>query len=315
MNINVKDYLLVSKMTELKPSMILRYYTPENDKHYTAIVIKNEKILSVKVAGQKDRTIYDSLIHWLATLPGTVTISDLDIQERNPTSFNKDIITLKDIAPNYDLLRFLLTYEAYALKNSLVSTKNTYNLETRTYVMDSEGNLHPVKYNRHLQKLYSEHHDKFGSSLEEIGFPQNADIYVKVRGVYYNDGRYRDWSFDKAKFPFTHTDYESFYDAKIAFIFCPILAYAWANDDHYHTLITNYLKDEGYYVYTRFFRNPYTDSIFYSSLYKNLEANLVVVQAAFREVIVQNYKPLGIAKIPFKESDDVILGEIKTILE
>ncbi len=305
-------------MSTFEPYTMLRYFTDENGKHYTATILKNNKILSLKVAGEKDKTVYDTIDSWLLSLPGSVTISDLDIQERI-TSIKiskKDTITLKDIAPNYDLLRFLLTYEAYSLKNSLVSTKNTYNLETRTYVMDGEGNLHPVKYNRHLQKLYSEHHDKFGSTLEEIGFPQNTNIYVKTPGIYYNGNRYRDWSLDRAKFPFTRTDYESFYDAKIAFVYCPILTYAWANNDHYHTLITNYLKEEGYYIYTQFFRSPYTDdSIFYSSLYKNLEANLVTVQPVFKEVIVQNYKPLGFVKIPFKESDDIILEEIKTILK
>lgn len=305
-------------MTELKPSMILRYYTGENNKHHTAIVLKNEKILSVKVAGEKDKTIYDSLIHWLASLPGAVTISDLDIQEREyfpkPPSSKKTTITLKDIAPNYDLLRFLLTYEAYNLKNSLVSTENTQRFETRTYVQDAEGNLHPVKYNRRLQKLYSEYHDKIGSTLEEIGFPQNADIYVKVRGAYYDNRKYNDLSFDKAKFPFTYVDYESFYDSKIAFVCCPIISYVWENDNHYHTLITNYLKEEGYYVYTQFFRSPYTDSIFYSPIYKYLEGNIVVIQPSWKEVVVQNYKPIGIARIPLKGSDDIILREIKVIL-
>jgi hypothetical protein len=81
-------------MTELKPSMMLRYFTNDLGKHYTAVVLKNEKILSLKKAGEKDKTIYDSLIHWLATLPGTVTISDLDIKEREtspkaPTSLKK----------------------------------------------------------------------------------------------------------------------------------------------------------------------------------------------------------------------------------
>jgi hypothetical protein len=310
-------------MTELKPSMMLRYFTNELGKHYTAVVLKNEKILSLKRAGEKDKTVYDSLIHWLATLPGTVTISDLDIKEREsspkaPTSLKKDTITLKDIAPNYDLLRFLLTYEAYCLKNSLASVTNIYKFETRTYVKDAEGNLHPVKYNRHIQKLYSEYHDKIGSSLEELGFPRDAEIYVRVPGVYYENRRYRECSMDKAKFPFTYQDYESFYDAKFAFICCPILNYVWGNDDddeHRHTLITNYLKKEGYYIYTQFFRHPYTDSIFYSSLYKYLEANIVVVQPSFKEVLVQNYKPIGLVRIPFKDSDEVILGEIKTILE
>jgi hypothetical protein len=307
-------------MTELRPSMMLRYYPAEQGKHYTAVVLKNEKILSVKAAGQKDKTVYDSLIHWLATLPGTVTISNLDIKERGTPYLNKDTITLKDIAPNYDLFRFLLTYEAYCLKNSLVSIKNTYKFETRTYVKDAEGNLHPVKYNRRLQKLYSEYHDKFGSSLEEIGFPQDAEIYVRVPGVYYENRRYREWSMDKAKFPFTYQDYELFYDAKFAFVCCPILNYAWGvyddNDNkHRHTLITHYLKEEGYYIYTQFFRNSCVDSIFYSPLYKNMEANLVVIQPSIKEVLVQNYKPLGFVKIPFKESDDIILGEIKTILE
>jgi hypothetical protein len=47
-------------------------------------------------------------------------------------------------------------------------------------------------------------------------------------------------------------------------------------------------------------------------MYKYLEGNLVVVQPNFKDVIVYNYKPLGLLKIPF--SDDVI-GELKAILE
>jgi hypothetical protein len=42
---------------------------------------------------------------------------------------------------------------------------------------------------------------------------------------------------------------------------------------------------------------------------------MVVVQPNFRDVIVYNYNPIGFIKIPFKESDDVILGELKEILE
>ena len=53
----------------------------------------------------------------------------------------------------------------------------------------------------------------------------------------------------------------------------------------------------------------------YSSLYKYLEANLVVVQPDFKGVIIQNYKPLGFTRIQFKESDAIILEEIKTILK
>lgn len=307
-------------MTELKPNMMLRYFTNDLGKHHTAVVLKGEKILSLKRAGEKDKTIYDSLIHWLASLPGTVTISDLDIKEREtvlktPTALKKDTISLKDIAPNYDLLRFLLTYEAYSLKNSLISTENTYKLETRTYVQDAEGNLHPVKYNRYLQKLYSEYHDKFGSTLQEIGFPEGADIYVKVKGVYYDNRRYREWSFDKAKFPFTHTDYESFYNSKFAFVVCPVLYYAWGDDDYYHKLVTNYLKENGYYIYTQFFRITYRDSIFFNKHFKYLETNMIVVQPSFNEIIAHNYNPLGFVRISLKESDKIILDELKTILE
>jgi hypothetical protein len=274
----------------------------------------------LKAAGQKDKTIYDSLIHWLASLPGTATISDLDIQEQNtipkpPSSKGIDALILKDIAPNYDLFRFLLTYEAYSLKNSLCSTQNIYTFETRTYVQDSEGNLHPVKYNRRLQKLYSEHHNKFGNTLEEIGFPVGADIYVKVPGVYYNNKQYKDWSFDKAKFPFTIANYESFYDAKFAFVCGPIISYAWGNNDYQYKMITNYFNKKGYYIYTQFFRTPSTDSIFYSSIYKYLECNIVVVQPSYKEIIVQNYKPLGFTKIPLKESDESILEEINNIIQ
>lgn len=311
-------------MTELSCSTMLRYFTGENGKHYSAVVIKDNKILSLKKAGEKDKTIYESLIHWLATLPEGVTISDIDIKERDyipktPSSLKKTTITLKDIAPNYDLLRFLITYEAYSLKNSLISAENVQKLKTHTYVKDAEGDLHPVKYNRRLQKLYSEHHDKIGSNLEDIGFPKDSEIYVSVPGIYYNK-RYVDWSFSKAKFPFTHTDYESFYDAKFAFVVSPILKYMWSNDtmsdeSYYHNLICNYLKEDGYYVYTQFFRTPYTDSIFHSPIYKYFEGNIAVVQPNWKDVIVFNYKPVGFVKIPFKESDEVILEELKAILE
>ena len=313
-------------MTELTYSTMLRYYTGENGNHYTATVLKDNKILSLKKAGEKDKTIYDSLIHWLTSLPEGVTAADLDIKERDyipkaPSSLKKATITLKDIAPNYDLLRFLLTYEAYALKNSLVSTENVLKLKTCTYVKDAKGDLHPVKYNRYLQKLYSEHHDKFGSNLEEIGFPKDASIYVSVLGVYYGKC-YVDSSISKAVFPFTYDNYESFYDAKIAFVVSPVLNYRWANthdfknsldtESYYHTLICNYLKNEGYYIYTQFFRITHNDSIFFNKMYKYLEGNFVVVQPNFKDVIVYNYKPLGLVKIPF--SDDVI-GELKAILE
>jgi hypothetical protein len=311
-------------MTELGYSTMLRYFTGENGKHYTATVLKNNKILSLKKAGEKDKTVYDSLIHWLATLPEGVTASDLDIKERDyipkaPSSLKKTTITLKDIAPTYDLLRFLLTYEAYALKNSLKSTTDTFKLNTRTYVKDDEGNLHPVKYNRILQKLYSEHHDKFGSSLEEIGFPADADIYVNVPGVYYNKV-YRDWSFDKVKMPFTHNDYQSFYDAKFAFITTPVLTYCWGQepydyDNYHHTIICDYLKEQGYYVFTKFFRVLESDSIFFNKTFKYLEGNMVVVNPAFKDVVVFNYKPLGFVKIPFNTSDEELLGELKAILE
>ena len=310
-------------MTELRPSMMLRYFTAENGKHYTATVLKDNKILSLKCAGQSEKVIYDSLIQWLTTLPEGVTASDLDIKERTPSlktpsTLKKSTITLKDIAPTYDLLRFLLTYEAYSLKNSLASTDNIFSKQTRTYVQDAEGNLHPVKYNRHLQSLYSEHHEKFGQTLEEIGFPAGADIYVSVPPVYY-EKRYREWSFDKVKLPFTIADYKSFYDAKFAFVTSPILYYPWGTDyqnrkDDNHKLVCDFLKEEGYYVFTQFFRYSNVDSIFVNKIYKYLEANLVVVNPAFTHMLVQNYNPIGFVKISFKESDDKIIEELKYIL-
>jgi len=302
---------------------MLRYFTGENGKHYTAVVLKDNKILSLKKAGQRDKTIYDSLIEWLTTLPEGVSASDLDIKEREvalkvPTALKKETITLKDIAPNYDLLRFLLTYEAYSLKNSLISVDNIYKLTTRTYVKDLQGDLHPVKYNRYLQKLYSEHHNKLGSTLEEVGFPKDAEIYVSVPGYYY-EKRYRDVSFSKVELPFTINDYESFYDAKFAFVVTPVLTYCWANEgsdgDHYHTLVTQCLKEEGYHIFTQFYRDSWNDSIFSNKAYKYLEGNLLCVKPMFKSVIVQNYKPLGFVNIKFKEEDNVILGELKSILE
>ena len=168
-----------------------------------------------------------------------------------------------------------------------------------------------------MRKLYSEYHAKFGTTLEEIGFPAGSDIYVSIPGVYYSKV-YREVSFDKAKFPFTMSDYESFYDAKIAFVTTPILNYVWGRDKYdniyYHTLIYNYLKSKGYYIYTKCFRPYNTDSIFVNKLYKYLEGNLLTVVPAFTDVIVQNYNPLGFVKISFKESDEKIIEELKYIL-
>jgi hypothetical protein len=309
-------------MTELKPSMILRYYTGENGFHYTGIVLKNEKILSVKRAGEKEKKIYDSLIHWLSSLPEGVTITDLDIQEQDniPTTLaqvkKKSEITLKDIAPNYDLFRFLLTYESHSLLNSLVSKDNIYLHATRTYVKDHQGDLQPVKYNRRLQLLYSEYHDKFGSTLEEIGFPADADIYVKVYGWFYNRKTYRDFSMRKMNFPFTIKDYEAMYDGKFAFII-PSYICSWPeyrSDNHHFTIISEYLKNKGYYIWNENFRFYDRDSIFINSVFKYLEANIVVVNPSFDELVVYNYKPWGIVKIKFSESDEHILSELKSII-
>ena len=98
-----------------------------------------------------------------------------------------------------------------------------------------------------------------------------SDIYVKVNSHWYDNRKYRECSFDKVKFPFTYTDYESFYNTKIAFVLSPTLSNSWGShkiNNYYHTLITNYLEEKGYYIFTKFFQRPNTDSIFYSSKYK-----------------------------------------------
>jgi len=290
--VNVERY---SIMTELKPNMVLRYYTTEKGKHYTAVVLKGDTILSVKKAGEKDKTIYNSLIHWLATLPGSVTTSDLDIREPGGLfDKKKDTLTLKDIAPTYDLLRFLLTYEAYSLENSFTSIKNTLTRKTHTYVQDADGTLHPVKYNRHIQKLYSEYHSTFGSTLEEIGFPANSPIYVSIPSKIRNKGS----SLELTKFPFTSANYESFYDAKFAFIVDSHISNRWEyKNNKFHTLLCSSLKEHGYYIYTERFKYYILDSIFVNKMYKYLECNCVVIVSTHTNVIVQNFKPFGVIRI------------------
>lgn len=323
-------------MTELKPSMILRYFTNDLGKHYTAVVLKNKTILSVKKAGKKDKTVYESVDHWLATLPGSVipgsvipgsvipesaiprsvTISDIDIKEREISIKSKPPITLKTIAPNYDLFRFLLTYEAYGLKDSLASTNTSRHFATHTYVKDAEGNIHPVNYNRRYQLLHSEYHNVSGSTLEEIGFPPDADIYVRIPTAYYGANSYHKWSMDKAKFPFTYQNYESFYDAKIAFVPSRHQKYIWNSQNHYD-LLTNYLKEKGYYIYSQYFTNLVPSSIFHpKKANETLEANIIVVQPCYKSTVILNtYKPVSHTVIKFKDSDESIPEEIKTILE
>ncbi len=294
-----------------KPSTTLRYFTNENGKHYTAVVLKDQRILSLKVAGEKDKTIYDSLDNWLSSIPYSVDVSDLDIKEREyaPKPPFKvpmyDTITLKDIAPTYDLLRFLLTYEAFSLKNSLC--KDVKKFQTKTYVMDAEGNLHPVKYNRSMGKLYSEYHRKAGTSLEEIGFPAGADIYVSVPGTYY------EWpqntpSLEKALFPFSAENYEEFYTAKFAFVVTPIGAF-WRGDIHKN--ICNTLREKGYYIYSKFFQHHSNkDSILFNKKFKAFEGNLAVVHPSFNDLYVYKYNPIGHYKIPYTSVSE----ELKSIL-
>ena len=296
-----------------KPSTTLRYFTNENGNHYTAVVLKDQKILSLKVAGEKDKTIYDSLDNWLLSLPGDITVSDLDIKEREyapkpPFKVVKsDTITLKDIAPTYDLLRFLLTYEAFSLKNSL--SKDVKKYQTKTYVMSADGNLHPVKYNRSMGKLYSEHYRKVGTSLKEIGFPVGADIYVSVPGTYYEYTQITP-SLEKALFPFSAENYEEFYTAKFAFVVTPIGAF-WR--DGIHNSACNALKEKGYCVYSKFFQHHSNkDSILFNKKFKALEGNLAVIHPSFDDLYVYKYNPIGHYKIPFCSKE--LNKELKLII-
>jgi hypothetical protein len=249
----------------------------------------------------------------LASIPFDVNVSDLDIKEREyslkpPFKVVKsDTITLKDIAPTYDLLRFLLTYEAFSLKNSL--SKDPKKFQTKTYVMDADGNLHPVKYNRAMQLLYSEYHNKCGTSLESIGFPANAEIYVMVPGVYYGLSQLSP-SLERTQFPFTSENYEEFYTAKFAFIVTPINAF-WDRDYTFYSTICGALKEKGYYVYSKFFQYHSTkDSILFSKKFKAFEGNLAVVQPSFNDLYVYKYNPIGCYKIPFNTA----IEELKSIV-
>jgi hypothetical protein len=304
-------------MTELTPSTMLRYYTSENGKHYTAVVLENNRILSLKKAGEKDKTTFKSLDDWLHSIPGTLSISDLHITLSETNLSYNDTITLKDIAPNYDLLRFLLTYESHGLQNSLVRTENTTLRQTQTYVRNENGDLHPVKYNRVKQVLYSEYTGRSGATLKEIGLPSDTDIYVSVPSWFYGK-KNRENYIKKMEFPFTRDNYKSFYDAKIAF-FVPPFAYIWPDksydNNHHYRLVSEYLLEQGYYIFTDNFRYYLKDSIFYQKNFKYLLANIVTVQPIFTELIVSNYNPLGITKIPFKYSDEELLEELKYLVE
>jgi hypothetical protein len=304
-----------------KSSTTLRYFTNENGKHYTAVVLKDQTILSLKVAGEKDKTIYDSFDEWLLSLPENATVSDLDIKEREyvPKPPFKvpayDTITLKDIAPTYDLLRFLLTYEAFSLKNSLYNIAKKF--QTKTYVMDADSNLHPVKYNRSMGKLYSEYHKKMGTTLEEIGFPVDAEIYVMVPGVYYGLSQLSP-SLERAEFPFSYKNYQEFYTAKFAFVATPINRF-WNMDYTFYSSICGSLKDKGYYVYSRFFQyHSNKDSILFSKKFKTFEGNLAVVEPSFNEIYIYKYNPIGCYKIPFssviEELNKELNKELKSII-
>lgn len=307
-------------MTDFATNTILRYFTAENGKHYTAIVLKDDKILSVKKAGEKDKTKYDSLLHWITTLPGSVTISDLQISSRDAHLTQNDTITLKGIAPNYDLLRFLLTYEVHSLINSLVSTENTSLRKTYTYVRDNNGDLQPVKYNRVKKLLYSEHHNLFGSSLAEIGLPSDTDIYVSVSSCVSNK-KCQDITMKKMTFPFNIQNYTEFYNSKIAFIESSYLSYlhTWPDSNYKPTyqlnMVYNYLKNKGYYIISDYFNFYGSDSIFHNKNFKYLSANIVIVQPLISEMIVYNYNPFSITRIPFKLSDEEILEELKYSIE
>jgi len=59
-------------MTELKLYFMLHYNTSDQDK-YIALVLKNNKILSLKSPDKKNTILYDSIIEWLETLPNNVS--------------------------------------------------------------------------------------------------------------------------------------------------------------------------------------------------------------------------------------------------
>lgn len=163
-------------MTELQPYTIVGYAG-----EYSGIVLSNGEILSCKYGGNDDSTVYSSLIHWLATLPGCVGAADINMIDTTCSSIEFQKIyfrLLKQFAGNYDAFRFLLIHTAYKMVDSLVTMDNTYGRVSRTFVSDIYGVLHPVKYNSFLQLFYSEHHKKLGKSLEEIGFHYGANIYV-----------------------------------------------------------------------------------------------------------------------------------------
>jgi len=51
---------------------MLHYNTSDQDK-YIALVLKNNKILSLKSPDKKNTILYDSIIEWLETLPNNVS--------------------------------------------------------------------------------------------------------------------------------------------------------------------------------------------------------------------------------------------------
>jgi hypothetical protein len=291
-------------MTDFPPSTHIRYFTGLENVHYTAIVLKNKKLLSVKCAGKKDKTTYDTFEHWLNSIPGNITVADLDIEE--PIGLN--YISFRSCAPNYDLFRFLLTYETYKLKNSLPTTDNVTIFESFTYVANEHGDLHPVKYNRYTKKLYSVYHKTFGSDLVELGFPPNAPIYVKVQIDKYCKWQ-RDTYYKKMTFPFTPDNYTDFYDTRCAFILNKKSIYwpDYKQETNYHyDLIYKYLEDKGYTIFI-YHIVCFTGS--YSIFSKQFEGNVVTIRPSFKELLLTNYNDGGFMKIPLIK--DTSMEEVK----
>ena len=239
-------------MSYYKPGSLLRV-TADAVK-YTSVVLKNGIILQVKKGGVPGKVFFNSVDDWLGSMSGNPseesiscehpTVSNPCTGVKNALSWSKAnyALTLRDIAPTYDLMRMFFAHEQYAITESLAYSTKRKDKPTIAG-LTTEGHIAPIYYNRILGQFTSRNSNKLVTNLSECGFCEDTPLY-RVTG--------RDTSIgvpylERIEFPFNKDNYTQLYDGKIALIG------AWT---HGHPVFGRLnaiaaLKNAGYIVFTK----------------------------------------------------------------
>lgn len=97
-----------------------RYFLSDSVKHYTAVMLKDGRVLEVKNPDSTEKETYEDLDEWLMSLPGDVHESDLSINGAKQERFTPEEAEQKTMVENET---FYLIRRLHKFKNYLYGTK------------------------------------------------------------------------------------------------------------------------------------------------------------------------------------------------